>query len=150
MENEKRITPSKFAPEERRPLIQEGFYIATITKWEVQVIYGKPKILIQMNVSVDENHIPLTYFAPVDLDQDGVIKKPKTTKKIARTLKKVWKGKLFSDIDLDDLIDLQCRTKVKTSIVDYEKQIKPIEEQYSIIQDFDLEITEESIDDVPF
>lgn len=140
----------------KRPLLKEGTYQALITSWDPHTQFGVPKILLQLTVFSNEGETDLTYFANIKIDEDGEIMEPASTTSLAKLLRNVFPNKSFSEINLNDLINLSCMVEVGTVTKDFSHQPHPPDKQYSKIREIYRQELENSSadeyegDDVPF
>ena len=125
----------KFSPAPKLPLIPPGTYQATIREWNLQRQYDRSKILIQIDVSVDDELIRLTYFVTTKMDEHGQMREPTGTMKLHKLLRNLWPATSFQDIDMDSLINMRCSVEVNTVIRDSQRQEKPLEKRYSAIRE---------------
>jgi hypothetical protein len=125
----------KFSPAPKLPLIPPGTYQATIREWNLQRQYDRSKILVQIDVGVDDELIRLTYFVTTKMDEHGQMREPTGTMKLHKMLRNLWPATSFQDIDMDELINMRCRVVVDTVIRDSQRQEKPFDKQYSAIRE---------------
>ena len=125
----------KFSPAPKLPLIPPGTYQATIREWGLQRQYDRSKILIQIDVSVDDELIRLTYFVTTKMNEHGQMREPTGTMKLYKLLKNLWPATSFQDIDMDRLVNMRCRVEVDTVIRDSQRQEKQLDKQYSAIRE---------------
>ena len=125
----------KFSPPPKLPLIDPGAYMATIKDWELHRQYDRTKILIHIDVDVCGRLVKLTYFVSTKIDANGQIQEPTGTMKLYKMLKNLWPQSLFSEIDLDELVNMRCNVIVDTVKRDSQRVEKPSEKQYSAIRE---------------
>ena len=125
----------KFSPAPKLPLIAPGTYQATIREWGLQRQYDRSKLLIQIDVSVDDELIRLTYFVTTKMDEHGQMREPTGTMKLYKMLRNLWPATSFQDINMDELVNMRCSVEVGTVIKDSRRQEKPRDKQYSAIRE---------------
>lgn len=130
-------TPSKISgkfEELVRPLIDEGEYPATIKKWQIlEIMFGQPKLVINCDVLVDDAFCDLAYFCNIKLTPERAIQPPGRRSNIYKLIHKLL-GSDSTSRDLDSLIGLHCIAVVETSILNDKKELKPVNQQYSVIR----------------
>ena len=131
------------------PLVTPGVYIAEIRSWKViPLMFGAPKLMIQCDVTVEDEIVGLTYFCNVKLTEENQISPPGRRSRLS----KLMRALLPSDTperNLDDLIGIRCLARVETSDKDENRQLKPKSQQFSVIQDLQpLENEDDQV--VPF
>jgi len=125
----------RFAPEAPRPVISEGIYYGIAKEWDVQFLYGKYKLLIQIDVFDDDEIIQLTYFANLKMNKHGQLEEPKRTTSLSKLLGSIWPDKDYLECNLDDLVGKRYKLQVATVIKDGNRKPLPERKYYSKVKE---------------
>lgn len=117
-----------------RPLTEEGTYEAEITAWWVnEMMFGRPKLIITCNVSIQEEVYELACFINVDLDENKRIKPPGRRSNLHKLTRELFPSD-GDEHDLDDLVGIRCLAEVRTCDRDERKNLKPKRDWFSVIR----------------
>lgn len=142
-----------------KPHIPEGEYLASIIEAKEDHSFGT-KLLIQFSVAYEGGKVILPFFASIKLDPETKeMLEPGPSTKLAKSLRRIFPGKSFWEMDLDDLPGISCQVRVASSKRDCDRNEKPLSEWYSVVNEvirrssMTTSINEGGInqeDDIPF
>jgi hypothetical protein len=140
-------TNSKVVLPENR-VVTPGIYPANVVSWKViPMMFGASKLLIQCDVTIEDEIVTLPYFCNVKLNDQNEMLPPGRRSHLYKLLVALLPSE-SRERDLDELLGLRCNVKVETSVRDEHRRPKPSSEQFSVIRE--LQCTDDLSETIPF